>query len=400
MVSFIASFITKTSHNSELMVSAAALPESVAIRVPTVSYANEDEDRNSLAFVDNYHMDSSDVGSIEEEFTLSEKMVHYLGGRVVPEHWTACKATLVFFAGAHTSKLTVMNKVGKEVACLEAYKAAIGDLDSSHFCPEAIKFFSSSFKKKDEVMLAEPLYRYYLDSRNKMRSLIIPLFPATFASMKSGRGFHESCNDVFVKAYRRDLMRSKKVTTEEEAENELPPYLWEYKKNPWFLSLAVKIFRRDPQLAPDVSDVMLDKENVPVSRAALLRIKQEKAVAGVVLGRRNRNGYWNGTASDRGEDFGNNIVNDVETIKNKRKATWAKVHTARAMAVQSNVAQRLGRISELEKAIDILDRMRTVIGEAQYKAKVANVAANFPDFATFNSDVNVLVIDSSDNDNE
>ena len=87
-------------------------------------------------------------------------------------------------------------------------------------------------------------------------------------------------------------MRLKKVTTEEEAESELPPFLWEYKKNPWFLSLlAVKIFHRDPQLAPDVSDVMLDKENVPVSQAALLQIKQEKAIAGVVLGCCNRNSY-------------------------------------------------------------------------------------------------------------
>ena len=218
--------------------------------------------------------------------------------------------------------------------------------------------------------------------------------------MKSGRGFHESCNDVFVKAYRRDLMRSKKLMTEEEADGELPPYLWEYKKSPWFLALAVKIFRRDPQLAPDVSDVMLDKENIPVSRAALLRIKQEKAAAAVLVkGRRNRNGYQNG-GSEAGADVGS-VVHIAEAIKNKRKAAWAKVQTARAMAMQSKISQRLGRFSELEKAMDLLDRMRTVIGEVQYRAKVATVAASFPeDFATFNSDVDVLVIDSSDDDKD
>jgi hypothetical protein len=264
-----------------------------------------------------------------------------------------------------------MNKVGKEAACLEAYKAAIGDLDPLHFCLEAISFFSHSFMKKDGAMTAEPLYRYYLDLQSKMRSLIIALFPTTFASMKSGRGFHESCNDNFVKALRRDLMRSKKAMTEEEADAELPPHLWEYKKNPWFLSLAVKIFRRDPQLAPDVADVMLDKENVPISRATLLRVKQEKAAT---IGRRNRNALHGG-ASEHETTTTGMTRHDLEAIKLKRKVAWAKVHTARAMAVQSNVAQRLGRISELEKAVDLLNRMRSVIGEVQSKAKVAVAAS-------------------------
>ena len=45
--------------------------------------------------------------------------------------------------------------------------------------------------------------------------------------------------------------------------------------------------------------------------------------------------------------------------------------------------------------------MRTVIAEVQYRAKVATVAASFPeDFAPFNSDVNVLVKDSSDDDKD
>jgi hypothetical protein len=52
---------------------------------------------------------------------------------------------------------------------------------------------------------------------------------------------------------------------DKEADAELPPYLWEFGKAPWFLSLAVKVFCRDPQLAPDVvADVMMDTENVPI----------------------------------------------------------------------------------------------------------------------------------------
>ena len=53
-----------------------------------------------------------------------------------------------------------------------------------------------------------------------------------------------------------------------------PPPMWEYSKMPWFLGLAVKIFCRDPQLAPNVADVLGDIENLPVSRAELKRRKQ------------------------------------------------------------------------------------------------------------------------------
>ena len=65
------------------------------------------------SFLDNYYIDTSD-----DDESLSEKMVHYVGGHVLPEHWVACKATLVFYAGSTTTKSTVMTKRGKEDACL------------------------------------------------------------------------------------------------------------------------------------------------------------------------------------------------------------------------------------------------------------------------------------------
>jgi hypothetical protein len=143
---------------------------------------------------------------------------------------------------------------------------------------------------------------------------------------------------------------------------------------------------------------MMDKENVPISRAALLRIKQEKAVVSVIAGRRNRNGYAGGSSVTSAASSTRTSDHDHEAIKIKRKVAWAKVHTARAMAVQSNLAKRLGRLSELEKAIDLLERICPVIGEAQYKLKVAAVAASFPNFATFDSEVEVLVVDDNDGD--
>jgi hypothetical protein len=52
-------------------------------------------------------------------------------------------------------------------------------------------------------MTGEPLYaeRYFQDSRNKMRSLVVPLLPQEFMTMKSGRGFHETCNNIIVAQY-------------------------------------------------------------------------------------------------------------------------------------------------------------------------------------------------------
>ena len=216
-----------------------------------------------------------------------------------------------------------------------------------------------------------------------MRSLIIPLFPVSFASMKSGKGFHESCNAVFVSAYRKELMRTKRMS-KEEADQELPPHFWEYRKNPWFLALAVKVFRRDPQLAPNVAEVMTDKENLPVSRANLLRIKQKKAAAFIKVEHAAKKKVY-GQA-------------DTLSLKIKRNVARAKVHTARALELQSNVALRLGKIRELESAMNLLDRMRPIIGEDQYSQRVASVAASFPVFATFNADVEVVVVDDTDTD--
>jgi hypothetical protein len=91
--------------------------------------------------------------------------------------------------------------------------------------------------------------------------------------MKSGKGFHETFNQVFVDAFRKELMRTKGISVKE-ANQVLPPPYWEYKKLPWFFGLCVKIFRKDPQLAPDVKEVLVDKSNETVSQAKLIRARQ------------------------------------------------------------------------------------------------------------------------------
>ena len=105
-------------------------------------------------FIDNYDLDGND-----NDYSLSEKIVHFLGGYIAPEHWLACKAVLVFHAGSKTSKLASMNKRAKKMACLLAYKQAIAALDSTHFSVESRKYFACSFKKKDEPITSEALYR-------------------------------------------------------------------------------------------------------------------------------------------------------------------------------------------------------------------------------------------------
>jgi hypothetical protein len=95
-------------------------------------------------FVDNYFIDD------EHEHSLSEQIVHYVGGYVQPEHWLACKATLVFHAGAMTSKSVVTNKAAMEQYCLRTYIALVGSLDSNFFNDNARGFFLHSFKKKDQ----------------------------------------------------------------------------------------------------------------------------------------------------------------------------------------------------------------------------------------------------------
>ncbi len=66
--------------------------------------------------LDNYEI-KEDVE--DKMYSLSDKMVHYIGGEILPEHWNAYyKAVLVFQAGCLVSKLSTMNKTNMQSACL------------------------------------------------------------------------------------------------------------------------------------------------------------------------------------------------------------------------------------------------------------------------------------------
>ena len=58
------------------------------------------------------------------------------------------------------------------------------------------------------------------------------------------------------------------------------------------------------------------------------------------------------------------------------RLVWTKVHAACAVALQSNVAKRVGKVKELEKMLNLLDRMRPVIGDIEYAERVTDLAAS------------------------
>ena len=154
-------------------------------------------------FLDNYDLDVEGG----DEYTLGQKMVHYCSGNITQSHWIACKVCLAFFAGAAKSKMLTTRKALKEASCLQVYLGAINALDELHFDMDAKVFFCHSLQKKDEPMTALALYRYYQDTRSKVRNQVLPFFPKCLVSMKSGRGFHKSCNEVYINAYHKGLTK-------------------------------------------------------------------------------------------------------------------------------------------------------------------------------------------------
>ena len=180
------------SPSSEGASSAAVSRVGTIIDVPPVG-DNVDSAEN---FVDNYDLD----GEGGDDYTLCQKMVHYCGGGIVSDHWPACMAVLVFHAGQSLSKLSTMTKAVKEAAMMQLYTSTIEELDKIHFGDSA-QVFSKLFQKKVEQITGLLLYRYYLDSCAKMRNHLIPLIPKDLVTMKSGRGFHKSCNDVVAKVF-------------------------------------------------------------------------------------------------------------------------------------------------------------------------------------------------------
>ena len=154
-------------------------------------------------FLDNYDLDAEGG----DEYTLGQKMVHYCVGIITQSHRIACKACLAFFAGAATSKILTTTKPPKEASCLQVYLlGAINPLNDSISTWTPRFSFVTPFRRRMN----------YQHTISKVRNQVLPFFPNDLVSKKSGRaGFHETCNKVYINAYRRKGLMKKKHSKEE-----------------------------------------------------------------------------------------------------------------------------------------------------------------------------------------
>jgi hypothetical protein len=302
--------------------------------------------------------------------------------------------------------LATTTKALKEGACLQLYLGAIEALDEFHFDKASRAFFSHSFQKKDEPMSAHSLYRYYMDSRCKIQNHVLGFFPKDLLSMKSGCGFQETCNKVYVTAYRLEM---RKHHTQEEVEQMLPPPMWEYTKSPWYFGLVVKIFRRDPQLALNVAEALKDKTNKPTSRAELRRQKQILMKGGAAAAAppvaKNTGAAPpvvvkletpESSASSLRYAEGAGASAATTLAANQDKLVKARLLTSKAHAESANIAKRMGKIEELEKGMALLERMRSVIGQELFAQRVKSLFDALPNFENFETAVKIIDVDADD----
>jgi hypothetical protein len=114
-------------------------------------------DNNDEDFIVNYDM----LNLVNNEYTLSEKMVHCVGGHVLPENGMACKATLVFHDRATVCQMKPTTKARRHDATLVEYNDSA--IDKTHFSPDIICYSRhSSFKGKSMVITALTLQRQVL----------------------------------------------------------------------------------------------------------------------------------------------------------------------------------------------------------------------------------------------
>jgi hypothetical protein len=198
--------------------------------------------------------------------------------------------------------------------------------------------------------------------------------------------------------------------TSEEVEDMFPPQHWEFTKSPWYFGLLVKIFRRDPQLALHVADVMTDSSNLPVSRAAMRQQKQQTALQH----QKNKRNIEETTPSPPSTD--SSVLSTTMTpITNVSSATlppastkttsahqdkllWAKVMASKAHAETANVAKRMGKMEELEKGMALLEKMKPYIGAEVYANRVCSLFAALPNFETFDTAVDIIDVDAHDDE--
>ena len=78
--------------------------------------------------------------------------------------------------------------------------------------------------------------------------------------------------------------------------------------------------------------------------------------------------------------------------QNQKKALWAKVVMAKAMAESANVTRKLGEIDAHERNLNLLEKYRPVIGDEVYHAHVLELLTSLPSPKSFADNCVVIAL--------
>ena len=234
-------------------------------------------------------------------------------------------------------------------------------------------------------MTPDNLYRYFQDARSIMRNQLLPCFPKDLHKLQSGKGFHEVCNDVILKQSRLHLSSLKKnQMSQQEIDASYPSESWQYTTKPWKFSLAVKVFRKSPELASNVAEVLANAENKPISRAELLQQKAQESTKKL--------SPWNSLSSS---SYHAQKENAMKVEHNREKRRKLESETRRAAI---NLSICLGKVQELKETLAILKDIRPVIGEADYNEQVKALFSNLPNVSSYNIELCPIEVDNERDD--
>jgi len=141
-----------------------------------------------------------------------------------------------------------------------------------------------------------------------------------------------------IKEFRKELALNSKLslTPPQENKNELPPQFWEYKKRPWYFTLTLKNFA-GTQCCRNARRC----SNIRLSQAARKReypIKLQQKY------------------EDDCVDCKSRKIRHENALS--KQSMWAKLHAAKVLEETANVLCQQGQLGDLEKSLNLLDRMK------------------------------------------
>jgi hypothetical protein len=156
---------------------------------------------------------------------------------------------------------------------------------------------------------------------------------------------------------------------------------------------------------------MTDLSNVPLSRAELKRHKQEDAHLGSGKKKALSNSVTEESSPLSGGDWktdpcpsvvsSTNVDNRADSVmamaaENQERFASAKMLSSKAQAGTYNIGVRMAVMEELERGLNILDRIRGCTGEEKFSEGVQDVYESLPKYATFKNEVKVIDVDNDD----